>query len=97
LDGWKFRRQFPLGSYVVDFICIDASLIVEIDGGQHAERQPYDEARTPYLRSLGFEVLRFWNHEVLGELEAVLEHLLDTLKKSHPHPNSLPRAGEGAD
>ena len=86
LDGWKFRRQVPMGPYVADFICLDARLIVELDGGQHAERQAYDETRSQYLRSQGFDLLRFWDHDVLVNLEYVLEQLLDALHKSHRHP-----------
>src|SRR5438132_438394 len=95
LAGWKFRRQVPIGPYIADFVCLDAKLIVELDGGQHAERQSYDEDRTGFLQSVGFVLLRFWDHEVLVDLEAVLEQLLRSLPSGHPHPNPLPPAGEG--
>jgi adenine-specific DNA-methyltransferase len=84
-----------MGRYVTDFACLDAKLIVELDGGQHAEQQSYDEERTRFLQAQGFVVLRFWDHEVLGQLEAVLEQVLRTLPSGHPHPNPLPPAGEG--
>ena len=71
LHGYKFRRQFPLGSYVVDFICLEARLVIEVDGGQHVERSVQDERRTEWLRQQGFTVLRFWNNQVLQETEAV--------------------------
>lgn len=71
VEGQKFRRQHPIGPYVVDFVCLEARLIVEVDGGQHANRLPYDRCRTEWLEARGFRVLRFWNHEVLGELDAV--------------------------
>ena len=90
LAGLKFRRQAPIGAYVVDFLCIEAKLIIEIDGGQHLDQQSYDEVRTRFLVSHGFVVLRFWNDEVLCSLEAVLEHILRTVRPSHPHPNPLP-------
>ena len=64
LHGYKFRRQFPLGSYVVDFICLEARLVIEVDGGQHVERSVQDERRTEWLRQQGFTVLRFWNNQV---------------------------------
>ncbi len=67
LNGYKFRRQVPMGNYVADFVCLEARLIVEVDGGQHAERSDYDEARTDWLHAQGFCVLRFWNNEVLQE------------------------------
>ncbi len=95
LAGWKFRRQFPYGPYVVDFICLDAKMIVELDGGQHAEHLDYDAARTQFLESAGFRVLRFWDHDVLRNLNAVLEQLLYVLAENHPHPNPLPPAEEG--
>ncbi|MES1945022.1 DNA methyltransferase [Salinisphaera sp. PC39] len=81
LEGYKFRRQHPLGRYIVDFVCLEAELIVELDGGQHAEQtRAYDAARTAALESHGFRVIRFWNDEVLRETEAVLacirEHLV---------------------
>jgi len=72
LGGYKFRRQLPIGPYVVDFVCISARLIVELDGGQHAEQRRYDEGRDRYLREQGFIVLRFWNNDVLENMDGVL-------------------------
>ena len=69
LCGLKFRRQHPMGNYIVDFACLEASLIVEVDGGQHADRQEYDRERTAWLEGRGFRVLRFWNSEVLTNIE----------------------------
>ena len=71
--GYKFRRQQPIGPYVVDFVCFEKKLVVELDGGQHAEQSAYDAERTTWLESQGFRVLRFWNHQVLREIEAVKE------------------------
>jgi very-short-patch-repair endonuclease len=84
LGGHKFRRQVPLGPYVADFVCMSARVVVEVDGGQHAEAKPYDEARTRYLRSKGFRVIRFWNNEVLASLDGVLQVILETLTLPSP-------------
>ena len=73
LLGYKFRRQQPLGRYVVDFVCLEKRLIVEVDGSQHQEQQAYDEARSGWLEQQGYKVLRFWNNEVLAETDAVVE------------------------
>lgn len=70
--GVKFRRQQPLGPYIVDFLCFEKHLIIEIDGGQHQEQVGYDKIRTEWLNQQGFQVLRFWNNQVLNEIEAVL-------------------------
>ncbi|MCM5029007.1 endonuclease domain-containing protein, partial [Escherichia coli] len=86
LRGFKFRRQVPMGPYIVDFACLEAGLIIEVDGGQHAEQRRYDEARTHWLESQGLRVLRFWNHEVLLNMTDVLEHVLRSLPAEHPHP-----------
>lgn len=75
IDGRRFRRQVPLGDYVVDFACFDAGFIVEVDGGQHAEAVSEDAARTAWLEGRGFRVLRFWNNEVLGNIEGVIERI----------------------
>ncbi len=75
LNGYKFRRQAPIGPYVADFLCMTARLIVEVDGGQHAIRRAYDEQRDRYLRNEGYEVVRYWNNEVLENLEGVLTTL----------------------
>ena len=72
-DGKKFRRQAPIGIYVADFVCFELKLIVELDGSQHAIRGDHDEARTAWLESQGFRVLRYWNFQVFEELESVLE------------------------
>ena len=71
--GEKFRRQEPLGSYIVDFFSHRSRLIIELDGGQHAVQVEYDRERTPWLESRGYRVVRFWNHQVLTETESVLE------------------------
>ena len=71
LGGLWFRRQVAIGAYVVDFVCYDARLVVEVDGGQHVERQSQDAQRTAWLKAQGFRVLRFWNNEVLANVEAV--------------------------
>jgi very-short-patch-repair endonuclease len=78
--GLKFRRQHPLGSFIVDFACIEAGLVIEVDGGQHDERQPADEARTAWLNSQGYRVLRFWNNEVLDNLDGVREAIWTALQ-----------------
>jgi primosomal protein N' (replication factor Y) len=81
--GAKFRRQHPFPPYVVDFCCVERRLVVEVDGGQHEENR--DRARTEFLQSKGFRVLRFWNNDVLTNTEGVLESILAAL------------AGDGSD
>jgi very-short-patch-repair endonuclease len=71
LGGWKFVRQFPVGPYIADFVCREAALIVELDGGQHADNAK-DISRTTYLNSEGYGVLRFWNDEALQDRDAVI-------------------------
>lgn len=89
--GLKFRRQHPFGDFILDFVCMDRKLVIEVDGGQHAENIETDNIRTDKLRSAGFRVLRFWNHEVLGQLEAIKEKIWLELKvEPHPHPGPLP-------
>jgi very-short-patch-repair endonuclease len=78
LNGYKFTRQVPLGPYVVDFLCRENMLVVELDGGQHAESD-YDMRRTEWLNHKGYSVLRFWNHEVMRERRAVLDTILAVL------------------
>ena len=75
--GLKFRRQCPLGSYIVDFVCIEKKLIIELDGGQHNEdtQQDYDKRRTEFLNGLGFNVIRFWNNEILLQFDAVMDRI----------------------
>ena len=80
LDRFRFRRQQPIGPYVVDFFCAQAKLIVEVDGGQHAERQLQDTARTRWLEERGYRVLRFWNNEVFGNTEGVVLTILEALR-----------------
>jgi len=89
LKSMKFRRQVPVGHYIADFLCKEAMLIVEVDGGQHAAQVEYDQARDEYLRACGYEVVRFWNNEVLTNLEGALETLNSTLvlrKGKEPSP-----------
>jgi hypothetical protein len=83
----------PLGRYVVDFVCFEARVIIEVDGGQHAEGIAQDQLRDAWLGSQGFRVLRFWNNDVLRETDAVLETILRVLMQPAPHPS--PARGEG--
>jgi len=78
--GYKFRRQHPVGNYIVDFICIEEFLIIEIDGGQHLEKQNEDAKRTQFLKAQGYRVLRFWNDEVLVRTDSVLEVIAQVLR-----------------
>ena len=93
IRGLKFLRQHPLGQYIVDFCCPAHLLIVELDRGQHAQQREIDQRRTLALESLGFRVVRFLDHEVLTQLEGVLDqilHVVDSKNPStHPHPNPL--------
>jgi very-short-patch-repair endonuclease len=84
LAGVKFRRQMPIGPYVVDFICLEQGLVIEVDGSQHGEQvnQIHDEARTAYLNQLGFRVIRVWNNDVLGRLNAVLDFIRLSLRQT---------------
>ena len=93
MAGHKFRRQETIGPYIVDFVCLDAKLIIEIDGGQHGEQMEYDIKRSAYLKQRGYRVLRFWNDEVLKDTNTVLERIHAELINS-PHPHPLPE-GEG--
>ena len=90
LNGMKFRRQMPIKSYVVDFCCESARLIVELDGGQHTERSHEDAKRTADLESFGFLVLRFWNNDVIDNIDDVVETIVATATQEPPHPNPLP-------
>jgi tRNA (guanine-N7-)-methyltransferase len=96
LPGEKFRRQQPIGNYVVDFVHFGARLIVEADGGQHADNQA-DAVRDAWLRSQGFKMLRFWNNEILTNITAVMEQISEEIIKiaDTPLPLPLPRKGGG--
>ena len=98
LAGFKFRRQWTIDQYIADFCCLEAGLIVEVDGGQHSPER--DRIRTGHLRRRGLRIIRFWNNDVLTNLDGVLLVIREALEagreKEDPHPNPLPQAGEGA-
>jgi very-short-patch-repair endonuclease len=92
----KFRRQEPIGCYIVDFVCFEKKLVIELDGSQHLENEKSDNQRTKELNINGFEVLRFTNDEVTNEINAVIEEIMNYCVNkdgSHPHPTS-PIQGE---
>ncbi len=93
LDGRKFKRQFPIDRFVVDFCCTEARIIVELDGGQHGQQAEKDSARTEILSAMGYLVVRFWNNDVLSNIDGVLETIARTISPhafDPPHPNPLP-------
>jgi very-short-patch-repair endonuclease len=94
MHGHKFRRQFPIGNFIVDFVCLDARLIVEVDGGQHADETYGDAQRDEWLKAQNFRVLRYWNNQVLNELDGVLEDIARALELAPPSQPS-PVKGEG--
>ena len=77
LGGFKFRRQVTIGPFIVDFLCVEARLIAELDGGQHGEE--VDARRTSYLEAQGYRVMRFWNNDLIDSFEGVLEAILRAL------------------
>ena len=94
LQGLKFRRQEPIGKYIVDFICYEKKLIIECDGGQHKLQAAKDELRDKWLKEQGYKVLRFWDNEVLQNIEGVLEAIIQVCE-GHPSPSPFPsREGE---
>ncbi|MBI2792649.1 MAG: endonuclease domain-containing protein [Gammaproteobacteria bacterium] len=90
LENFKFNRQFIIAPYIVDFICREKMLIIEIDGGHHNEQIEYDKERTYFLEAMGYQVLRFWNNEVITNHENVLEAILEALRPS-PYPSPAKR------
>ncbi len=84
LQGWKFRRQHILQGYIVDFVCLERKLVIELDGGQHADQEAYDTHRTRVLEKDGFKVIRCWNNDVLNNLERVLETILNDPSPAAP-------------
>jgi very-short-patch-repair endonuclease len=82
IAGYRFRRQVPMGPHIVDLVCLKARLVIEVDGGQHAENVARDDQRTAWLESRGFRVLRFWNTDVLQRTEGVLESIHAALRPS---------------
>jgi len=96
VSGLKFRRQHPFGDYILDFVCLEKKVVVEVDGGQHGERTKHDEIRTQNLLTTGFRVLRFWNNEVLQEIGSVKEAIWRAVEEGQTHPLlSPPLEGEG--
>jgi len=96
-DGAKFRRQRPIDDYIVDFVHLDKKLIIEVDGGQHNETKTIasDNKRKAYLESQGFHILRFWNNDVLKNMDGVIEKITDTLSELSPSPLPLPSRERG--
>jgi very-short-patch-repair endonuclease len=100
LGGWKFRRQYPVGPFIVDFICVEKDVVIEVDGGQHADNEVIDIKRSAYLNKMGYRVVRFWNNEVLQETEAVVTAIFAILandKQNSPSPQPHWGRGGGSD
>ena len=81
LAGFRLRRQNSIGPYICDFACLEAAIVVELDGSQHVEQSDYDERRDAFLRSQGFRVLRFWNNDVLVQINVILETIFEALRR----------------
>jgi very-short-patch-repair endonuclease len=93
MKGYKFRRQVPMGQYIADFVCHEERLIVEIDGGQHDRSSPQEAERTGFLQNQGYRVLRFWNNEVLANLDGVHEAIAGELGRITPTRTLRHRGG----
>ncbi|MBI5429944.1 MAG: endonuclease domain-containing protein [Nitrosomonadales bacterium] len=84
INGHRFRRQHSVGKYIADFACVERKIVIELDGGQHQDQVAYDEQRTAFLRGNGWRVLRFWNNDVMNNLEGVLSTIAETLEVLPP-------------
>ncbi len=82
--GYKFRRQQPIGNYIVDFVCMEKRLVIEVDGGHHLEQEAYDSERDAWLKKQGFSVVRFWDNQVLQEIDGVREIIMSALDEHLP-------------
>jgi very-short-patch-repair endonuclease len=93
LDGYKFWRQHPIGPYVVDFVCLEKNLVIELDGEHHSSTVQADAQRSAWLQARGYHVLRFWNNQVWEETEGVMASILATLRSrgTTPHLSPLPQ------
>ena len=89
-SGIKFRRQEQIGRFIADFVCFEKSIIIEADGSQHALEKEKDEERTQWLNSQGFQVLRFWNNEILTNIDGVIETILRHCGTPPPPPLPSP-------
>jgi very-short-patch-repair endonuclease len=94
IDGFRFRRQVPIASYIVDFLCPQAKLVIEVDGGQHSFRSGYDAQRTVALERCGYRVVRYWNHDVPMHVEDVVTDIHRQLTRGFtpPRPSPSPAA-----
>ncbi len=90
LNDVHFRRQHAIGQYIVDFCSPTRKLVIEVDGGQHLEQESYDQTRTAYLEKQGYRVLRFWDHEVLKEMDAVLQAIEEATRMELDDPAPEP-------
>ena len=95
--GYKFRRQHPIGNCIVDFVCLEAALILEVDGGQHADHSDSDAVRTQWLETKGYRVMRFWNNEVMNNIEGVKLAIWNCLSGIQPPSQPSPCKGEGVE
>src|SRR5581483_5787071 len=93
--GMRFRRQHPIGPYIVDFICLERRLIVEVDGGHHVDQQASDFAREVWLRRQGYTLIRFWNNDVLAQPNSVAEVILEAVRTPPSQPSPARGEGEG--
>jgi very-short-patch-repair endonuclease len=93
--GYKFRRQQPIGKYIVDFVCFERKLVIELDGSQHSEEVVYDLERSAWLQEQGFRILRFWHNQVFNETDGVKEAIIAALNNPSytPHLNPPPQGG----
>ena len=94
IGGYYFRRQVSMGQYIVDFVCVKAHLIVEVDGSQHLNAAEHDQVRTTWLKSRGYRVLRFWDNDVLQRQGDVLENIRVALQETPSLPSPASGGGE---
>jgi very-short-patch-repair endonuclease len=96
IGGAKFRRQAPIGRYIVDFACFELRLVIELDGGQHASPTKYDEGRTAWLKAQGLKIVCFWNNEVIENMDGIWQRIEEAISRRAsvartPHPIPLPQ------